>query len=169
MSTPSDLERQARQLADSLTEALRPITEGIRAAVAPLTADPRLRAGAIQRELIRDQLREIVGFADEEDESPGAVAQNELAQERLDAILAFIDLAKAHSLPRKLLPRGDRVGDWLPPGTPVKIFGQHAAVVVDEPHRVLVNMAGYPHPVSFPRSAVAKEGEQWTPPKHTND
>lgn len=66
------------------------------------------------------------------------------------------------------LKREIRVGDRLPPGTPVAVFGQHAGVVVDEPDRVLVQLAGYTHPVSFPRSAIAKEGETWTPPKHTS-
>jgi hypothetical protein len=89
--------------------------------------------------------------------------------ENVDVIMAFVNLAREHSDPKRLLPRGDRVGDWLPPGTEVTIFGRHAAVVVDEPGRVLVNMVGYPHPVSFPRSAVARKGEPWTPPKHTAD
>jgi hypothetical protein len=166
MSTPSDLERQARQLADSLTEALRPVTEGIRAAVAPLTVDPRLKAGAIQRELIRDQLREIVGFT-EPDDSSDAVAQNELAQERLDAILAFIDLAKGHSLPRKLLPRGDRQHDWYAPGERVAVYGIHSGTVVQPLEMVRIQLDQQPHAVDFPRIIVVREGEEWRPGSRT--
>jgi hypothetical protein len=165
MSTPSDLERQARQLADSLTEALRPVTEGIRAAVAPLTVDPRLKAGAIQRELIRDQLREVVGFT-EQDDSSDAVAQNELAQERLDAILAFIDLAKGHSLPRKLLPRGDRPGQEFTPGEIVTVMGLHRGVIEPPYDEVRVKLDAGPRS-AWPSWAIAREGEQWTPPSST--
>lgn len=156
MSTPNELERQARQLADSLTEALRPVTEGIRATFAPMLADPRLREGAVQRELIRNLLQEIVGFADEDDHSAGAVAQNELATERLDAILTFIELAKAHSLPRKLLPRGDRLGDWFAPGERISVLGT-PGVVVPQTDRVRVKMKGMTQPIEVPRANVKRE------------
>lgn len=165
MSTPSELERQARQLADSLTEALRPVTEGLRAAVAPLAADPRLRQGAVQRELISDLLREVVGF-EEPDDSAAAVAQNELAQERLETILAFIDLARHHSLPRKLLPRGDRPGQEFTPGEIVTVMGLHRGVVEPPYDEVRVKLDAGPRS-AWPSWAIAREGEQWTPPNST--
>jgi len=166
MSTPSDLERQARQLFEDMSLALQPLLDGVRHALAPVAADPRLRDGQVARALIRDQLRELCGET-EPDGSPGAVAQNELAQERVDAIMTFIDLVREHSLPRKLLPRGDRQGDWLEPGERITVLGRHPGVVVPELDMVRVKMDGMNVSTEFPRSAIAREGEQWTPPNST--
>lgn len=116
---------------------------------------------------VRARVLLLSGYREEDQPNAGDVAQNELAQERTDAVMAFFDLAQGHPLPRKLLPRGDRTGDWLPPGTPVTVLGLHAGVVAPEEDRVLVQMEGVGRPVSFPRSAIAKEGEEWTPPKPT--
>lgn len=169
MSTPSPQEIQAQALVASLEDALQPVRQAVRVAIAA-EADPRLADSAVLRALLSRELFELCGGVEPEPgDSADVVFQNELASERVETILAFIDLAKEHSLPRKLLPRGDRVGDWLPPGTPVTVFGIHPAVVAPEEDRVRVTMIGYPHPVSFPRTAIAKEGEEWTPPKHTSD
>jgi hypothetical protein len=87
--------------------------------------------------------------------------------DRVDTVMAFADLVREHPDPRLLLPRGDRLGEWLPPGTPVTVLGHHAGVVAPGPDTVRVQLTGQTIPVEFPRSAVVKEGETWTPPKLT--
>jgi hypothetical protein len=87
--------------------------------------------------------------------------------ERTDVIEAFISLARTHPDPRRLLPRGDRTGDWLPPGTRVTVLGQHPGVVEPELDMVRVKLDAVPTATSFPRNSIVKEGEEWTPPKPT--
>jgi hypothetical protein len=157
MSTPSPLEEQARKLFEDMSYALQPILDGVRHAVAPIAADPRLKDGQLARALIRDQLRELCGET-EPDGSAGAVAQNELAQERVDAIMAFIDLAREHSLPRKLLPRGDRIGEEFQVGERVTVMN-HSGTVEPATDVIRVRLDTVGHAVDFPRRIVHHEGE----------
>lgn len=115
----------------------------------------------------RDSLLELCGFRAGAETTADGSAQNDLASERVEAIMVFVGLAKAHSLPRKLLPNGTRTDDWLPPGTRVNILGRHAGIVTAEADRVLVKMDGLPDAVSFPRTAVVREGQEWNPPTRT--
>jgi hypothetical protein len=87
--------------------------------------------------------------------------------ERTDTIEAFISLARTHPEPRRLMPRGDRTGDWLPPGTRVTVLGQYPGVVEPELDMVRVKLDAVPTATSFPRNSIVKEGEEWTPPKPT--
>lgn len=152
----SPAEQQAQALVDQLTAALRPVLDAVRSAVEPVRADPRLRPDTVAKALISDQLFELCGGTDPDD-TAAAVAQNELASERVEAILAFIDLAKAHSLPRKLLPRGDRLGDWLAPGERVVVYNSQRGVVSPPLDLVRVKLDGFEHPVDFPRRSVERE------------
>jgi hypothetical protein len=87
--------------------------------------------------------------------------------ENVDVIMAFVNLAREHSDPKRLLPRGDRVGDWLPPGTEVMVLGQHRAVVMPARDMVTVKLDGSDVVTEFPRMSITREGEQWMPPKPT--
>jgi hypothetical protein len=81
-------------------------------------------------------------------------AQNELATERADAIVTFIELARNHSLPRKLLPRGDQPGEDFEVGEEVIVIGGVRGTVVSPSNTVRVNVGG--HEVLYPRSYVKK-------------
>ena len=100
----------------------------------------------------------LSGYREQDDPTAGDVAQNELATERADTVMAFFDLAQGHPLPRKLLPRGDQVLDWLPPGMPVTVMGRHGAVA-PKADTVRVQLEGWPAPVEFPRANV-EEGHK---------
>lgn len=141
MNTPSETEIHA------VAGLFRPALEAARAAVAPLSTNPQLRT-AVAKMLIADQLLDLCGGVDETD-SPHAAAQNELVQERIGTILAFIDLAKEHSLPRKLLPREDR----FRPGTRVTIRGR-AGTVEPPLDLVRVRLDGEEHAADYPRGTV---------------
>lgn len=108
------------------------------------------------RGMIRDLLF-VLCEAVEDSETAADSAQNDLAEERVSAILAFIDLARRHPLPNKLLPRGDQPQDWLPPGTRVEVLGS-PGLVVPPLNLVRVQLDDMPSPVEFPRTAVHKEG-----------
>lgn len=91
--------------------------------------------------------------------------------ENVDVIMAFVHLARSHPDPRRLLPRADRLGDWLPPGTAVLVhLGGHDHPAVVEPSRdmVTVRLAGSGVVTEFPRNLITKEGEPWTPPRPTD-
>ena len=91
--------------------------------------------------------------------------------DHVDVIMAFVNLAREHPDPKRLLPRGDRLGDWLPPGTPVLVhLGGHDHPAVVEPSRdmVTVRLAGSGVVTEFPWNTITKEGEPWTPPKPTD-
>jgi hypothetical protein len=92
--------------------------------------------------------------------------------EHVDVIMAFINLAREHPDPKRLLPRGDRLGDWLAPGTPVVVhLGglEHPAVVEPTRDTVTVRLTKAGVVTEYPRDLISKEGEPWTPPKHTVD
>lgn len=91
--------------------------------------------------------------------------------ENVDVIMAFVNLAREHPDPKRLLPRGDRLGDWLPPGTPVIVHlgqAEHRAVVEPDRDNVTVRMDKINVVTEYPRNLISKEGEPWTPPKPTN-
>lgn len=91
--------------------------------------------------------------------------------ENVDAIMAFVDLAREHPDPKRLLPRGDRLGDWLPPGTPVVVHlggSEYQAVVEPARDRVTVRLSKINVVTEYPRDLISREGEPWTPPKLTN-
>lgn len=114
--------------------------------------------GAAQFELLK-----LCGWRDGAETTAEGSMQNDLAAERVDAILTFVGLAKAHSVPRKLLPFDDRKGEWFAPGERVTVLGYHPGTVEAGPDTVRVHMDGIGRAVEFPRTAIAKEGEQWTP------
>jgi hypothetical protein len=119
---------------------------------------------------IRDRVAVLCGYVDGAEVTADGSADNDLALERADAVMAFLDLARGHMLPRKLLPRGDRLGDWLPPGTPVVVHlggFEHPAVVEPTRDMVTVRLAKAGVVTEYPRALISKEGEPWTPPKHT--
>lgn len=157
-----------RALKDTL-DAIRPIVVEAtpEEATDPLTVKAKLHHALKVR--VRDDLLTLCGFEDGAETTAYGSADNDLAHERADAIMTFLALAQRHSLPAKLLPRGDRTGDWLPPGTPVVVHGAFPGVVAPEKDTVLVQVSspGWPRPVEFPRGAVAKEGEPWMPQTHT--
>ena len=94
--------------------------------------------------------------------------------ENVDVIMAFLNLAREHSDPKRLLPRGDRLGGWLPPGTPVTLHlgkegeSEYSGVVEPSRDMVTVRLDGSGVVTDFPRNRISKEGEPWTPPKPTD-
>lgn len=91
--------------------------------------------------------------------------------ENVDVIMAFVNLAREHQDPKRLLPRGDRLGDWLPPGTPVVVHlggTEYPAVVEPDRDNVTVRMDKINVVTEYPRNLISKEGEPWTPPKPTD-
>lgn len=155
--------------APKFLDQIRPVVVEATAeeAADPLTVKAKLHHALKVR--VRDDLLTLCGFEDGAETTAYGSADNDLAHERADAIMTFLAIAQRHSLPGKLLPRGDRTGDWLPPGTPVVVHGAFPGVVAPEKDTVLVQVSGpgWPHPVEFPRGAVAKEGEPWMPQTHT--
>lgn len=70
-----------------------------------------------------------------------------------------------------MMPRGDRLGDWLPPGTRVVVHlggSELPAVVEPERDMVTVRLDSINVVTEYPRNLISKEGEPWTPPKPTN-
>jgi hypothetical protein len=97
-------------------------------------------------------------------------APGEELTEHVDVIMAFVDLAREHQDPKRLLPRGDRLGDWLPPGTPVVVHlggFEHPAVVEPTRDTVTVRLTKAGVVTEYPRDLISKEGEPWMPPKRT--
>lgn len=155
-------EDQAQVLLDQLEDLLAPVRDALRGTI---TVAPRLKDSVFFRALFARELFAVCGGI-EPDDSAATVQQNELASERVEAILAFIDLAKGHSLPRKLLPRGDRRGGEFTPGEIVVVMGQHRGVVEPPYDEVRVKLDAGPRS-TWPSWAIAREGEQWTPPTST--
>lgn len=118
---------------------------------------------------VRDRVLELCGWEDGAETTAGGSQDNDLAAERADAVMAFLGLARGHSLPNKLLPRGEHPGDWLTPGTEVTVLGQHPAVVMPRRDMVTVKLEGSDVVTEFPRMSITKRGEAWTPPKRTDD
>jgi hypothetical protein len=106
------------------------------------------------------------------DQGPGEPGEFKRASERADVVLAVASLARTHPDPKRLLPRGDRLGDWLAPGTPVVVHlggFEHPAVVEPTRDTVTVRLTKANVVTEYPRDLISKEGEPWTPPKHTVD
>jgi hypothetical protein len=129
---------------------------------------PAARVGRLKRE-VRDRVLELCGWEDGAETTASGSQDNDLAAERADAVMAFLGLARGHSLPNKLLPRGEHPGDWLTPGTEVTVLGRHPAVVMPRRDMVTVKLEGSDVVTEFPRMSITKRGEAWTPPKRTDD
>lgn len=145
MSTPSGIERAAADLAAALAKSLNEATAAVRST--------RLPDAGIRSTEFQEMLAEACG-AVKDVGSAADSAQNDLAWERADAIMAFIELARHHSLPRKLLPRGDQPGEDFEVGEEVIVIGGVRGTVVAPSNTVRVNVGG--HEVLYPRSYVKK-------------
>jgi hypothetical protein len=156
-------------LAGERAEALMKIIEVVRKSnwpegYVPLESDatPQQRLQAIRQHLIH--------LCKERPGEPGEFAR---ASVRADVVLAFVNLARTHPDPKRLLPRGDRLGDWLPPGTPVTLHlgkdgeSEYSAVVEPSRDMVTLRLDGSGVVTDFPRELISKEGEPWMPPKPT--
>lgn len=125
------------------------------------------QAKAAQVQRLRDALAPLMGWRDGAETTADGSADNDLAAERVEAVLTFAFLAQHHTLPRKLLPYEDRQGDWYAPGERVTVLGRHPGTVEPRLDLVRVKMDGMNVATEFPRTALAREGEQWMPPKPT--
>lgn len=141
MSTPSEIERAAANLVSGLAKALSEATAAVRPADQP---DGRS---------LDERLFEMCGGVDDPTSADDS-AQNDLAQERVDAIHAFVDLVRDHPMPRKLLPRGDQPGEDFTIGEEVIVIGGLHGTVVPPANVVAVNIAG--NVVIYPRVYVKK-------------
>jgi len=158
----------SNDLASERAEAIMKIIEAVRLSnwpegYVPLDSDaaPSQRLQAIRQHLIN--------LCKERPGEPGEFGR---ASERADVALAFVNLVRTHPDPRRLLPRGDQLGEWLPPGTPVVVHlggFEHPAVVEPSRDTVTVRLAKANVVTEYPRNLISKEGEPWTPPKPTSD
>jgi DNA-binding GntR family transcriptional regulator len=114
VSTPSGIERAAADLAAALAKSLNEATAAVRST--------RLPDAGIRSTEFHEMLVEACGAVRDPDSAADS-AQNDLAWERADAIVTFIELARDHSLPRKLLPRGDQPGEDFEVGEEVIVIG----------------------------------------------
>lgn len=156
---------EAQAALDAVEESQGPEAAG-RLLAAALIEQEENPPTKLKRE-IRDAVLTYCGFEDAAEVTADGSADNDLAQERADAVMTFLDLVRRHPLPNKLLPRGDRVGDWLAPGTEVTVLGRHPAVVVPSRDMVTVKLEGSDVVTEFPRMSIVRKGEQWTPQKRT--
>lgn len=127
-----------------------------------MDAAPEKRLQAIRQHLI--------ALCRDPGSEPGKYQQ---ASERADVVMAVASLARTHPDPKRLLPRGDRLGDWLAPGTRVTLHlgkdgeSEYSGVVEPTRDMVTLRLDGSGVVTDFPRNRISKEGEPWTPPKPT--
>lgn len=128
-----------------------------------MDAAPEKRLQAIRQHLI--------ALCRDPGSEPGKYQQ---ASERADVVMAVASLARTHPDPKRLLPRGDRLGEWLPPGTRVTLHlgkdgeSEYSGVVEPTRDMVTLRLDGSGVVTDFPRNRISKEGEPWTPPKPTD-
>lgn len=158
----AEIERLAASIAESLAAAGDQVRASVQAAAKiKLPPMPEMTPPRPLEARIRDLLLRMSGWVDGDEITAEGSDNNDLAAERVDAMIAFINLAKVHSMPRKLLPRGDHPGDHFEVGTDVEVYGGALiGTVVYRPDTVAVQLPGVhvgdlgSDVVEFPRSAI---------------